>query len=247
MLPKDKLLVVAGALSGEKIPQLWRMNPDGSARLRLTHEKLPCRQPRWSGDATSILYALDTGKTNTTTGESVLTWMRCAPDGSKRTPASAPETGSPILKLEIESNSDLVTGFRAPGGPLRKLLLSPAAEKFWDETGISGGALNLIALPGTTAFVLATQLAGGNREGKWHTALKVEIATGRAEPWGEYGYSGFCVSPNNRQFVTCFNRLVDRKEEHAVCIGSMDAPRNLKRILTSPELIFADWCGGKRV
>jgi hypothetical protein len=247
MLPKDRLLVVAGALKGEKLPQLWRMNLDGSAPLRLTREKLPCRQPRWSGDGSSIVYGLDTGKTDATTGESVLTWLRCAPDGSRRTPTAPPETGSPLPRLEVELSGDTVTSFRAPGGPLQKIRLSPRAEAFWDETGISGGALRLVSLPGTEAFVLAVQLAGGNREGKWHTAVKVEVATGKAEPWGEYGYSGFATSPDNRQFVTCFNRMVQGKEEHVVCLGSMEAPRKLKRLLTSPELIFADWCGGKRV
>lgn len=247
VLPKDRLLVVAGALNGEKIAQLWRMNPDGSGRVRLTRERQPCAQPRWSSDGSSIVYGVETGKTSETTGETVLAWRRCAPDGSKRTSIPAPELGSPLPKLEVVLSGDYVTGFRTPGGPLQKIQLSPAAEKFWDETGISGGALRLVSLPGTEAFVLAVQLAGGNREGKWHTAVKVEVATGKAEPWGEYGYSGFCTSPDNRQFVTCFNRMVKGKEEHVVCIGNMESPQKLRRLLTSPELIFADWCGGKRV
>lgn len=246
MLPKDRLLVVAGALNGEKVPQLWRMNPDGSARLRLTHERLPCRQPHWSPTGSTILYALATGD-DPSTDEEKLEWWRCAPDGTQRTKAQPPTTSVPLARLEIIESGGTVSGFRVPGSPLRKLTLSPAAEKFWDETGISGGPLRLVALPHTEAFVLAVQLAGGNREGKWHTAVKVELATGKAEPWGEYGWSGFCVSPDNRQFVTCFNRMVNRKEEHALYVGSMSAPRQLKRLLTSPEMVFADWCGGKRV
>lgn len=246
-LPKDKLLVVAGALNGEKVAQLWRMNPDGSGKTKLTRERLPCARPRWSSDGSSIIYGIDTGKFNETTGESLLNWYRVLPDGSKRTPIPTPSQGSPVPKLEIEMNGALVSGFRVPGGPRRKLTLSPAAEKFWEETGISGGALRLEELPGSKTHVLAVQLAGGNREGKWHTALKVELATGKAEPWGEYGYSGFCTSPDNRQFVTCFNRMASGKEEHAVCIGSVESPRQLKRVVTSNDLIFADWCGGKRV
>ena len=246
MLPKDRLLAVTGALSGEKVPQLWRMNPDSSARTRLTKERQPCRQPRWSGDGSRITYATVTG-TDPNTNEETLTWWRCIPDGTGRTKAPAPSTSIPLSKLEIFENSSLVTAFRTPGGPQRKLTLSPAAEKFWDETGISGGALRLVELPGSPAHLLAVQLAGGNREGKWHTAVKVELATGNAEPWGEYGFSGFSTSPDSRQFVTCFNRMAEGKEEHALYLGSMADPRQLRRILTSPELVFADWCGGKRV
>lgn len=242
----DRPLIVSAALKGDKVAQLWRMTPEGTQRVRLTQEKRACQSVRWSADGKRIHYGLATGKTNSE-GEEILEWYECDENGRGRKrsipPASEPEktTITPV------KTGDYITGFRVGSAPPKTIVLSTAAEEFFDETGISGGILRLSSLPHTATAVLGIQLAGGNREGKWHTAVLVSLATGKAEPWGEYGWSGFCVSPDHKRFVTCFNRMVNGKEEHVLCVGSLSAPRKLKRVLTSSERLHADWRGGKRV
>jgi dipeptidyl aminopeptidase/acylaminoacyl peptidase len=242
----DRSLIVSAALKGDKVAQLWCMTPEGTQRVRLTQESRACQSPRWSADGKRISYGLATGKTNDA-GDEILEWYECDEKGKgrKRSTPPIPKAESPaITPIETE---DYVTGFRVGSAPPKTITLSSSAKKFFEDTGISGGILHLSALPNTSAFVLGVQLAGGNREGKWHTAVKVEVATGKAEPWGEYGFSGFSVSPDGKRFVTCFNRMVNGKQENAVYLGSMAQPRKLTRVLTSPELVSADWRGGTRV
>jgi hypothetical protein len=242
----DRSLIVSAALKGDKVAQLWRMTPEGTQRVRLTQETRVCQSPRWSADGKRLRYSLATGKTDDA-GDEVLEWYECDENG-KNKKRSAPHTPDvedhTITSIETD---DGVTGFRVGNAPPKAITLSPAAQKFFDETGISGGILRLSTLPHNTTAVLAIQLAGGNREGKWHTAVLVNLATGKAEPWGEYGWSGFCVSPDHKRFVTCFNRIVNGKEEHVLCLGNLSAPRKLTRVLTSSQRLHADWRGGTRV
>ena len=238
-------LIVSAALKGDKVAQLWRTTPEGTQRVRLTQESRACQSPRWSADGKRISYGLSTGKTDDA-GDDILEWYECDENG-KNKKRSAPPTPEPekstITPIKTE---DYVTGFRVGNAPPKTIMLSPAAHKLFDETGISGGILRLSALPHTSTAVLGVQLAGGNREGKWHTAVLINLATGKAEPWGEYGWSGLCLSPDHKRFVTCFNRMINGKRENAVYIGSMAQPRKLTRVLTSTELVFADWRGGRR-
>ncbi|WP_309713743.1 hypothetical protein [Armatimonas sp.] len=251
----DRSLIVSAALKGDRVAQLWRMTPEGTQRVRLTQETRACQSPRWSKDGKRLHYGLSTGKTDEA-GDDVLEWYECDENGKnrKRSIPAAPENDdSEVLNLPNDrtitliKTQDYVTGFRVGNAPPKSITLSPAAKKFFDETGISGGILRLSALPHNPNAVLAIQLAGGNREGKWHTAVLVNLATGKAEPWGEYGWSGFCVAPDRKRFVTCFNRAINGKEEHVLCLGSLTAPRKLTRILTSSQRLHADWRGGKRV
>ena len=252
----DRPLIVSAALKGDKVAQLWRMTPEGTQRVRLTQETRACQSPSWwRTDNKRIHYGLSTGKTDEA-GDELLEWYECDENGKnrKRSIPAAPENDdSEVLNLPNDrtitliKTQDYVAGFRVGNTPPKTITLSPAAKKFFDDTGISGGILRLSALPHTSTAVLAIQLAGGNREGKWHTAVLVNLATGKAEPWGEYGWSGFCVSPDRKRFVTCFNRAINGKEEHVLCLGSLSAPRKLTRILTSSQRLHADWRGGKRV
>ena len=125
------------------------------------------------------------------------------------------------------------------------LKLSKADDDRFAEEASYAQVWQLHRIPIADKIVLA-RLGGGNREGKWPVGLLVDLATGQASWWGDFGYSGMFFAPGGKQFVTCLNRKnpKTKKQENALYVASTNAPQKRKLLVSATDLIVADWRGG---